>query len=273
MAFDKKKVIEIAKAEVGYLEKRTNANLDDPKANAGSGNYTKYARDLDAVKGFYNGPKNGAAYCDVFVDWCFVKAYGVENAKKLLCQPDYSAGAGCLYSAQYYKAAGRWINTPKVGAQAFFSYAPGEYSHTGLVVELSGNTFRTIEGNTSDGVFYRTYQNSDSRVVGFGMPDYSMNPSATPATPAVTPAIKIIVALDLELLKPNNKSNSPEIVKLMQRQLKVIHGYDIGKYGIDGDFGNATKAALIKFQKKHNLVADGECGALTWRALFTANNS
>ena len=36
------KLIGIAQAEIGYLEKRSCANLYDKTANAGSGNYTKY---------------------------------------------------------------------------------------------------------------------------------------------------------------------------------------------------------------------------------------
>ena len=36
------KVIEIATAEIGYLEKRTNNRLDSKTANAGQNNYTKY---------------------------------------------------------------------------------------------------------------------------------------------------------------------------------------------------------------------------------------
>ncbi len=35
-------VIAIALAEVGYREKASNASLDDPLANAGSGNWTRY---------------------------------------------------------------------------------------------------------------------------------------------------------------------------------------------------------------------------------------
>jgi hypothetical protein len=58
MALNPQKVIDIALAEVGYLEKKSNSNLDNKTANAGSNNYTKYGRDLDAV-GFYNGKKNG----------------------------------------------------------------------------------------------------------------------------------------------------------------------------------------------------------------------
>ena len=76
----KQAVVDIALAEEGYLEKATNSNLDHPTANAGSGNWNKYARDLDKISGFYNGGKNGYPWCDCFVDWCFVKAYGDKAA-------------------------------------------------------------------------------------------------------------------------------------------------------------------------------------------------
>ena len=85
MVYDLKKVINIAFAEVGYLEKKDKNNLDSKTANAGDKNYTKYARDLDAMN-FYNGHKNGFAWCDVFVDWCFIQAYGKETALALTCQ-------------------------------------------------------------------------------------------------------------------------------------------------------------------------------------------
>ena len=41
------KVIDIALGQVGYLEKKSNSNLDSKTANAGYNNYTKYARDFD----------------------------------------------------------------------------------------------------------------------------------------------------------------------------------------------------------------------------------
>ena len=40
------KLLNVAKNEIGYLEKRSNIQLDSKTANAGSSNYTKYARDL-----------------------------------------------------------------------------------------------------------------------------------------------------------------------------------------------------------------------------------
>ena len=60
------KVLQIAQAELGYLEKATDEAkyLDSKTANAGYKNFTKYARDLDAIPHFYNGPKQGAPWCD-----------------------------------------------------------------------------------------------------------------------------------------------------------------------------------------------------------------
>jgi peptidoglycan hydrolase-like protein with peptidoglycan-binding domain len=175
MGYDRNIVLNIARGELGYHEKNSNAQLDDKTANSGSGNYTKYARDLDALGFFYNGPKQGYAYCDVGHDWCYVKAYGVEAALKLLCQPRYSAGAGCYYSAMYYKQKGQFYgpNTvPQPVDQIFFTYKPGEVSHTGMVESVSGSTITVIEFNTSDQVARRTYQVGGGSIYGYGRPNW-----------------------------------------------------------------------------------------------------
>ena len=39
-------VLGIAEAEIGYLEKKNNSQLDSKTGNAGSANYTKYWRDI-----------------------------------------------------------------------------------------------------------------------------------------------------------------------------------------------------------------------------------
>jgi len=108
-------LVAIAKAEVGYHEKASNSDLDDASANSGSNNFTKYARDL-ANAGYYNGDKNGYAWCDVFVDWCFYQLCGNNaiEAEDMIYQ-DGDCGAGCEYSANYYKSAGAFDLQPKVG--------------------------------------------------------------------------------------------------------------------------------------------------------------
>ena len=168
-------VIAIALAEVGYKEKASNSQLDDKTANAGSNNYTKYARDLKNA-GYYNGNKNGYAWCDVFVDWCFYKAFGDEG-QKVQCQTG-DLGAGCYYSKQYFVKQGRCDKNPKVGDQVFFT-SGGSISHTGIVYEVSGSTIKTVEGNSSDQVAKRSYSLSNSYVDSFGHPWYDEETETT----------------------------------------------------------------------------------------------
>ena len=179
---EKDKVIDIALAEVGYIEKASNSNLDSKTGNAGSGNYTKYARDLDKIK-FYNGNKNGFAWCDVFVDWCFYKAFGKKRALELLCQPEKSTGAGCGFSMDFYKAHNQFHTSPKEGDQVFFTDGSSIY-HTGLVYAVDSNKIYTVEGNTSnvnyvDGnggkVCKKSYSLGASYIAGYGRPKYSEN--------------------------------------------------------------------------------------------------
>ena len=162
-------VIKIALAEVGYKEKASNSQLDNPTANAGSNNYTKYARDLRDA-GYYNGNKNGFAWCDVFVDWCFFKAFGKTEGQRIECQTG-DLGAGCKYSKQYYQNKGRCDRKPKVGDQIFFT-SGGSISHTGIVTAVSGENVTTVEGNSGDAVKQHTYSLSNSYVDSFGHPLY-----------------------------------------------------------------------------------------------------
>lgn len=192
------KLIETAKAEVGYLEKKSNSQLDSKTANAGVGNYTKYARDLDAISGFYNGKKQGFAWCDVFVDWCFVQSFGADRAKELLLQPNKSLGAGCKYSMNYYKNAKQFYTTPKAGDQIFFK-SGGSIFHTGLVIKADNEYVYTIEGNTSNsegvdgsggGVYEKRYKLGYKYIAGYGRPKYKEEPAPTPSKPK-TEEIKV----------------------------------------------------------------------------------
>ncbi len=177
------KLIQTAKNEIGYLEKRTNSQLDDKTANAGYNNYTKYARDLDNI-GFYNGPKNGYAWCDCYVDWCFVKTFGVDMAMKLTGQSKGCAGAGCTYSAGYYKSMGRfYTKNPQPGDQIFFGTSQSNMTHTGIVTKVSGGRVYTIEGNTSSAagvvanggaVRDKSYALTYPSIQGYGRPRWDL---------------------------------------------------------------------------------------------------
>lgn len=182
-----KKILEIANAEVGYLEKSKVAYvnnpsvLDDKTAGAGSDNFTKYARDIDNIPNFYNGKKQGYAWCDVFVDWCFVQAFGVQRAMELLNQPEKSTGAGCGFSMNFYKKINQFFTAPKKGDQIFFKQG-NNITHTGLVYDIDNSRVYTIEGNTSSAsgvvanggaVVKKSYNLNSSYIAGYGRPKYN----------------------------------------------------------------------------------------------------
>lgn len=169
------KVLNIALSEVGYLEKKNGTSLYDKTANAGSNNYTKYGYEMHKL---YPATMDyPAAWCDTFVDWCFVQAFGVSTATKLLYKfDDYTVN-----SAGYYKNKGRWYTTPKKGDQIFFSNSKGGICHTGLVYEVSNGRVYTVEGNTSSAsgvvanggaVAKKSYSLDYNKIAGYGRPDY-----------------------------------------------------------------------------------------------------
>lgn len=171
MAYTASKLLEIARAELGYKEKETNSQLDNPTANAGDGNWTKYARDLHSA-GYYQAAKNGYAWCDMFVDWCFWQLAGEDKTKGewLECQTGLY-GAGCEWSSDCYRVAGRFDKSPKPGDQIFFGDADSE-EHTGIVEKIENDTVHTIEGNASNMVKRCVYPVNSSEIVGYGHPRF-----------------------------------------------------------------------------------------------------
>lgn len=55
-------------------------------------------------------------------------------------------------------------------------------------------------------------------------------------------------------------------VKAMQTLL-ILHGFDCGPDGADGEFGINTESAVEAFQRAKALCIDGECGSETWARL------
>ena len=266
--FSAETVITIALAEVGYREKASNAALDDPAANTGSGNWTKYARDL-AAAGYYNGNKNGYAWCDVFVDWCFYKAFGAE-AQRIQCQTG-DLGAACIYSAQYFMMQGRYDQTPKPGDQVFIN-VNGQIGHTGIVVDVSNSSITVVEGNSSDRVQKLSYDRSSSRIAGFGHPKYDEESKTADEQPLVLPKEKYqFVVVSIPLLKRGSTGSAVKSAQTLLIRLggscggRIISGREVP----DGDFGPVTENAVKAFQHSRGLTEDGEIGEKTWTALIT----
>ena len=80
-------------------------------------------------------------------------------------------------------------------------------------------------------------------------------------------AVETKVKVELNELK---KGATGEQVKTLQLLL-IAYGYDLGKYGADGDFGDATDKAVRAFQRSKNLGSDGVVGLNTWKKILNIN--
>lgn len=258
-------VILIAKNEEGYLEKKSNNQLDSKTANAGSANYTKYWRD---VKPDYQGQP----WCAAFVSWCFMKAFGLEKAKKLLKHWPY------VYCPTLGNLFARNVN-PKIGDIVIF-YHNGTFTHTGLVTAVIGDRFYTIEGNTSGasgiianggGVCAKSYLNSQMPGTKFCTPDYSIVSVPTKPENVLSDATQAggSYMFNPETVKAGDKNTS---VLLLQEILRArgFKGKDGKTLKLTWTADANTIYALKAYQesRKEVLEVDGVCGPATWKDLI-----
>ena len=142
---------------------------------------SKYAKDIDDnYPDWYNGKKYGYDWCTVYFDWCMIKAFGEEKARKILNRPKKSLGAGVRYSREYLKSIGRVGNEPKVGCAVYFGTLPYPH-HIGFVYKVTDKMIYTYEGNCYvskgvSGVKARSYNRSYKDILDYGYPVYDESP-------------------------------------------------------------------------------------------------
>ena len=125
-------------ADGGYLEKKSNAYLDDFKKNAGYNNYTKFARDVNSLG---QPGCQGQPWCAEYQFWKLAKALGITKALQIMGGGFYN----CVSITNHAKVSRTWHNTPKVGALVIFRNG----SHVGSVQSFDNSRVYTNEGNTS----------------------------------------------------------------------------------------------------------------------------
>lgn len=201
-----------------YIKPTVQWYKDQIGYSSGSSKSSKYSKKLDSVK-FYNYPKDGAAnWCAIFDD-CGIYENAIDatvsDVRALVYEPNSdNCGAGCAQKIQYFKSAGKWYPhkvkgcPAQIGDQIFFgsdSYKSssnplGAY-HTGVVIDWDGSGLYTAEGNTNGkgDVSKRFYSYSDSRILGFGRPNWTGSeppkeekdekpePTTTPSAPEPAP--------------------------------------------------------------------------------------
>ena len=252
MGYTAAELIRLAEAEVGYLEKKTNSQLDSKTANAGSNNYTKYARDLNKA-GYYNGNKQGYPYCDVFSDWLFYQLCDkdAKKAQAMICQTG-PLGAGCTFSMGYYKSAKRFYTSPKPGDQIFFG-SGAESTHTGIVYKVDKSKVYTIEGNTSGasgvvanggGVFKKSYSLKHSKILGYGRPYYEE--AAAPETTTPTTPTTDTKKGEYEVAKLYENGSTSETVYADTKKSKKIGSLD--PYETCDCLGTANGMYIVKYK-------------------------
>lgn len=235
-------VIAIASAEVGYLEKKSNKDLDNKTANAGNNNYTKYGKWFGL---------NPAFWCAMFISWIFYKAYGTSEGKKVL--GTYSASCETIRQ-KFIKDKRYYTSNPKLGDVVFFSGSRHSgANHIAIIYQVKDNKIYTIEGNTSGasgvvdnggGVAKKSYSISNSRILGYGRPKYDKKPTKKAYSGTFPKGT----------LRKGSKGTE---VKNLQKFLNWYGNYALE---IDGSFGSATEKAVKAFQKANGLTVDGIFG-------------
>lgn len=148
-----------------YLEKKTEAYLDDFTKNAGSNNYTKFARDVNNLG---QPGCQGQPWCAEYQFWKLAKIKGVTKALQIMGGGFYN----CVSITNHAKANGTWHSTPKVGALVIFRNG----SHVADIQSFDSERIYTNEGNTSSisgvvanggTVRNKSYLISDSSIDGY----------------------------------------------------------------------------------------------------------
>ena len=236
------KIIAVAQAELGYMEKDNASNLDS-KTGGGSRNFTKYARDV--------GHANGQPWCATFVVWVFQQAAGGD--KGLASNTLFGATtAGCAENASRFKKAGKWLapsQTPKPGDVIFY-----KKSHTGVVVGVNGTTVYTIEGNTSGDnaiernggqVALKQRTVGDGGILGWGSTDVTVDANMTNPSS---------ISSDVSGLASSTPSSGATTMGgSMQPQSKFSQlsslfsglASEAGTRAIAGDFSNSDYSSVI----------------------------
>lgn len=235
-AYSVNTVVDIAKNEVGYIEKKSNtsnSNLYLKTGYAGTDNLTKYCYELSDT--FYGWNKTAkVAWCDTFVDWCFVKAYGLDAAKKITFQTK-NPSAYCQTSMQNYKDnnsfIGRNEGAPQKGDQVFLYDKNGAVNHTGIVVEVNMVTRKVkyVDGNSgekTDRVSLSEKSLNDSRIAGYGRPNFPGSSSPYIVTCAEQDFVIGLYSKCFNRSASGNEINFwVDMLKKEKNAAKVVYGF------------------------------------------------
>ncbi|WP_053207961.1 CHAP domain-containing protein [Jiangella muralis] len=210
------------------------------------------------------GHPDGWAWCGIFLE-AMAKVTGLGLPGHVHYTPSGAAA---------FKAAGRWVTTPRPGDFAFIYYPElGRIGHIGIVEKVDGGDVITIEGNTNTtgsrtgiGVFRHRRKKLVGKgqrgIVGYGRPAYGTGTTKPPAKPKPPsgggngPSLDVV---DLSVLRTaarhdpdrsqgGHTRGASEHVRTVERAL-VAEGLLDPKWS-DASFGTKTVAAYAAWQRR-----------------------
>ena len=206
------------------------------------------AKKADKYRGALNGSKwigHMVADCSGLFSWAFKQLGGYMYHGSNTMWDKYCTDKGQLTKK------GRTDGQPLKPGTAVFTGNDSNKGHVGLYV---GNNIVIEASGTNAGVITTTISGGKWTFWGeLKGVDYGNSTTQIPVVEQTKPTLK--------------RGNKGKWVTELQKILEA-KGYDLGNYGIDGDFGKCTEAAVRQFQLDNDLVADGVVGAKTWDALY-----
>lgn len=296
-------VIGIAEEEIGYLEKRSNRQLDSKTANAGSGNYTKVDRNV-FYKNYTKGEEKPMSKIEKAVQqmeaWAKDNSHGYDQIYRWGEKGDYDCSAaviqacqnagipvktgGATYTGNMLKVFlknGFEVVTHEVNLKTGAGLIRGDvllntshhtamYCGNGKEVEASINEKGTATGGkpgdqTGREFLIRSYRNYPwTHVLRYTKDTTNGNTGTTTNT----------TTGGHYMFEPKTvKKGDNGLSVLLLQEILIARGFK-GKDGkpltLDRAAGTNTIHALTKYQesRKGVLEADGICGDKTWRDLI-----
>ena len=230
-------IINVAKNEIGIIEKSTN-NI-------------KYNTD------YYGGSVSGSKfdYCVVFIWWCFEKLYSTS----IFCGGTKTAYVP--YVDSYARINGYTVSKSDMRMGDILIYdwdGDGDGDHIGFCESVSGYTITTIEANTSgakgEGVYRKTRSKAD--VLTVYRPPYYSSPSTNVSYKTIYDVAESVIRGDYGNGKTRKKKleakgyNYSEIQECVNAILADSVNVNAAQAVIRGEYGNGTS-------RKKNLETDG----------------
>ena len=205
-------------------------------------NYATYCKDM--------GYSYRIEWCACFISWL---------AEKLGITDIIPVDMSCNSQIKKFKSMGVWHTDSNIQSGDILYYdwdSSGDADHVGIVEKANNSLLTVIEGNNGnypdDKVRRREIYSESFLIFGYARPKYPTLENKS----------------DINISFPTiRKGNCGNVVKVLQFAL-VAYEYNIGKYGIDGEFGSDTESAVKQFQKNSGIEVDGIVGRDTWNKLM-----